>query len=466
MKPHERASKSPNPSGWRKESHARAHYAQLAKATTMGGHERGEIWNVTQRAMRALKVNATQQKLLETLVWRTFEEDWTGGNRPIVWLSNASLAREAGLAIATSTVRSSLASLANLGLITFQDSGNCRRAGSRKDGQIVYAYGIDLSVLEARYEELRAIAEAHESEEDAIRLARTAVQRLRRSIPAHLQAAQAQRFPGRWPTFRQRYERVVAHLGRASMANRSMLERARRVLERLLDHVQKALVSCASAEDSVATATENGCALETTNQPHFVDCNQNRHRANARSVNIPDAGSASESTAYENGVEPDANVESKSLPPSGYQLTLEQVLTACPEFAVYADEDIRSWGQLISAAGRIRPWNGISPSAWEDACTVMGKPAAAVAMAIIIQKRAADQIREPGGYLRGMTDRHREGQLRLDKTIRALLNVKHHSVATEIQGEIARAASNSSSGFSAYNRNPFRSKSEWEPRLL
>lgn len=452
-----RALRSPNPSGWRKEDQIRAHFFQLAQTAPVGAHKRSTIWKVLQQAMRVLKVNATQQKLLETLVWSTFEDDWTTGNRPIVWLSNAALARKAGLAIATSTVRSALASLADLGLITFRDSGNCRRAGRRDDGQIVYAYGIDLSVLEARYDELHAMVSAHKADEEAIMAARTAVQKLRRSIPAHLQAAQLQQFPGRWNTYQRRYERIVDYLGRSSRAKRTMLERTQRALSRLLDHVQKALVLCALPENAVAKATNDGCLLETTNQSHFVECTSERNCADAQSVSSStDTGCAGEKKALEESEGGGANVQPGSSTPQGYQIHLDSVLRACPEFLVWWSGDpIRSWADLAKAAGQIRGLHGISPSAWDDACSTLGIQGAAVALAIIVQKSAGGVIREPGGYLRGMTERQRAGALRLDRSIRALL----------AEGEV-RSAETSSPQHARRAATPYMPSTNWTPRMM
>lgn len=446
---------SPNPSGWRKENETRAHFTKLANGADLGAHKRIEIWRVTKGVMRVLKVSATQQILLETLIFATSEADWTPGNRPIVWHSNAELARAAGLCISTSTVRASLAALADRGLVTFRDSGNCRRDGHRQDGKIVYAYGIDLSVLEARYDELNALAEAHDAEHRALKQARRDVQKLRRSIPAHLQAAVLQQLSGRWPTFRRRYEKIVARLGRASAAEVSLLHRVHRALQALLDQVQKAMIQCAYAENTVAHASENGCLLETTNESPSVICTEERHCANAQSVNSSaDAGSASERGAFEKPVAAGLNVQPDQAATRNYPIDLQSVLEACPELLTWAAGEVRNWHDLAGAAAQIRPALGISPSAWSEARAELGVPASAVALAIIVQKHAAGEIREPGAYLRGLTERHRAGVLQLDKSIRALLADNNRQRITAIAGANRLPA------------KPFRPQDEWTPRLI
>ena len=62
-------------------------------------------------------------------------------------------------------------------------------------------------------------------------------------------------------------------------------------------------------------------------------------------------------------------------------------------------------------AGRL----GISRSAWIDACQAMGRYQAATAIAVIAAK--GETIRSPGGYLRGMINRARSGELHLSNSL-------------------------------------------------
>ena len=65
---------------------------------------------------------------------------------------------------------------------------------------------------------------------------------------------------------------------------------------------------------------------------------------------------------------------------------------------------------------------GISPSAWREACEVLGDKHATITLAAIYQR--ADQINSPGGYLRSLTDKAREGKFSAWPMIMALLNAK------------------------------------------
>lgn len=84
------------------------------------------------------------------------------------------------------------------------------------------------------------------------------------------------------------------------------------------------------------------------------------------------------------------------------------VRQACPDIAAYAKNSLASWSELMGAAIVVRSMLGVSPSAYEEACAVLGQENAAIAMACILQR--ADQINSAGGYLRSLTDKAAKGE--------------------------------------------------------
>ena len=98
---------------------------------------------------------------------------------------------------------------------------------------------------------------------------------------------------------------------------------------------------------------------------------------------------------------------------------LGMVLKACPDLADYAKGGISSWRDFLAAAAVIRPMLAISPSAWEEAQTVMGEAAAAVVVACILQRATA--IKSAGGYLRELTRKAEAGQFSLGPMLMALI---------------------------------------------
>jgi Replication protein C. len=67
-----------------------------------------------------------------------------------------------------------------------------------------------------------------------------------------------------------------------------------------------------------------------------------------------------------------------------------------------------SWSEFLKAAELVRAMLGISPDAWRDAVETMGQADASIVVAAILQK--GDEVRFPGGYLRALTEKKREGQ--------------------------------------------------------
>ena len=62
------------------------------------------------------------------------------------------------------------------------------------------------------------------------------------------------------------------------------------------------------------------------------------------------------------------------------------VLDACPDIAEHAPNGINSWRDFMATAALVRPWLGISPSAWEEAIEAFGPEDAAVVLAAILQR--------------------------------------------------------------------------------
>ncbi|TPW27073.1 hypothetical protein FJU08_20915 [Martelella alba] len=182
------SSQGRNPTGWRKQTIARLQYAQMAKAAAFGRHSRAEIRHLLNRIRPALGLGTTQTFLLNILFDATYEQDWQVGRAPIVWPSNETLARQ--LSISVNATRDALRFLADEGLIAYQNSANCRRAGQRdRNGRIIYAYGINLALLEARYDELKAQADHHDDETARRRVLRNDITSLRRTIEATIEMA-------------------------------------------------------------------------------------------------------------------------------------------------------------------------------------------------------------------------------------------------------------------------------------
>ena len=96
------------------------------------------------------------------------------------------------------------------------------------------------------------------------------------------------------------------------------------------------------------------------------------------------------------------------------------VLKACPDIAMYGPAgSIESWRDLMSAAVVVRSMLGVSPSAYQSACEIMGQENAAVAIACILER--GGQINSAGGYLRDLTRKAERGEFSLGPMLMALM---------------------------------------------
>ena len=86
---------------------------------------------------------------------------------------------------------------------------------------------------------------------------------------------------------------------------------------------------------------------------------------------------------------------------------------------------ISNWRDLMNAAMIVRPVLGVSPSAYQDTCEIMGPENAATTIACILER--AGQINSARGYLRDLTTKARRGEFSLGPVLMALLRMRGQS---------------------------------------
>ncbi len=115
--------------------------------------------------------------------------------------------------------------------------------------------------------------------------------------------------------------------------------------------------------------------------------------------------------------------------PGSVNWTIAQISNAATDlFRSCLDIQSGSSGQvtsetIVDAASDIASMLGINHSAWAEACVVMGRFDAALAVLVLDRNRnhPTNPVRSPGGALRAMTDRARSGDLNIDASIFAIL---------------------------------------------
>jgi replication initiation protein RepC len=310
------------------------------------------------------------------------DDELSEENGLIVFPSNKQLSlRSHGMANAT--LRRHLAALLDCGIILRRDSPNGKRyARKGRGGELEDAFGFSLAPLLARAEEFHAAAERVRADGRALKLMRERITLQRRDIAKLIEAAIEERAPGAWQALWSRFRGIVDQLPRK--ASISELEPFAAELDAIRDEVDIALKNFMNVTNPSANESQNELQQSDSNpNPHFeFEPAFEKARGSAEPKPRPQE------------------------PPKTYHLGL--VLKACPDIADYAPSGIGNWRELMATAAQVRGYLGVSPSAYEDACHVMGPETAAIVVACILQR--AQHINSAGGYLRALTDKARAGQ--------------------------------------------------------
>jgi replication initiation protein RepC len=363
-----------------------------------------KIFHAICLARPSLGVTERALSVLNALLTFHPETALTGEGDLVVFPSNQQLSLRAH-GMPASTLRRHLAVLVDAGLVIRRDSPNGKRyARKGASGEIELAFGFDLSPLVVRAEEFENMAAAVEAEARAVKLARERITLCRRDIAKMIATGIEEGIPTRrgghgpvdWAEVHAGFRSIVEGIPRT--AARVQLEAAAEELSQLADDVLNLL------ETHVKTTNMN--ANESRNERHIQNSNPNPL------IDLePDFQESRAATAVP---EP----QTSRLAEKAYPLGM--VLSACPDIADYAKGGISNWRDLLATAAVVRSMLGISPSAWEDAQTVMGEMQAAVVVACILQRGTA--IRSAGGYLRGLTERAKGGEFSLGPILMAQIN--------------------------------------------
>ena len=99
------------------------------------------------------------------------------------------------------------------------------------------------------------------------------------------------------------------------------------------------------------------------------------------------------------------------------RLSTEELVRLAPRLRPYLADPMPSWPVVVDAADWLRGELGVSKSLWGEACLVIGREEAAIAVAIVSAKPAGHFRSSPGGYFHGMVAKAKAGELNLARTI-------------------------------------------------
>ena len=281
------------------------------------------------------------------------------------------------------TLRRHLAALVESGLVIRRDSPNGKRyARKGRGGGLEEAFGFSLAPMLARADEFSEAAERVRAGNRALKLMRERITLHRRDISKLIEAAVEEDVPGDWGVLWRRFREIVDAIPRrAAIAD---LEPIVGDLAAIREEVDILLDSHMNVEDSNGNANRNERQYSNSNTDSHIEFEPALEKSG---------------TAAEHKPAPQEQLK-------GYPLRF--VLKACPEIIDYAVDGIASWRDLMAVAAQVRGYLGVSPSAYEDACHVMGPENAAIVVACILQR--AQHINSAGGYLRALTQKATAGE--------------------------------------------------------
>ena len=365
-----------------------------------------QVFRAICTARPKLGVSERALAVLNALLSFHPETTLAGEEELIVFPSNQQLClRTHGMP--ASTLRRLLVVLVDAGLIVRRDSPNGKRyARKGRGGEIKLAFGFDLAPLVVRADEFERLAQEIEAEVRAVRLAKERITLCRRDIAKMIATGIEENVPteraGQGPASWQEVHVVFRGLveGISRTARLEELEAAAEALSSLADDILNLL--------EVHVKTTNISANESQNERHKQNSNPNppidlepRLREGRAATPEP------------------------SLPlivPPEKTYPLGMVLSACPDIGDYAKGGIANWRDFLATAAVVRPMLGISPSAWEEAQTVMGETQAAIVLACLLQRSSA--IQSAGGYLRELTRKARAGEFSVGPVLMAQINAR------------------------------------------
>ena len=374
------------------------------RASQIESGKSADKWKVFRDACDARSLLGLRDRALAVLnALLTFYPDaaLSKESNLIVFPSNAQLTARAN-GIAGSTLRENLAHLVEAGLIQRCDSPNGKRyARKATNGAIETAYGFSLSPLLARSEELALLAQQVAAAQRHLKIVKERITIARRDVRKLISAAVDDGVPGDWGKVEAIYITLMDRLRTTKTAE--SFEDILKELELLRE--------------------------EAINQLEVQDISQNSDtndadiRHHIQNSNTELTIELEPSSEKEQGDKPSPIVGRKNVPIKAFPLGL--VLRACPEIAMYGPGGkVESWRDLMVAAVVVRSMLGVSPSAYQDACEVMGPENAAATMAAILERTG--HISSAGGYLRDLTGRARRGEFSLGPVLMALLRANGH----------------------------------------
>lgn len=247
-------------------------------------------------------------------------------------------------------MRRHLAALVDAGLIERRDSPNGKRYAHRgRGGEIEAAFGFSLAPLLARAAEIANLAQQVAAERLRFKRAKEALSLCRRDVRKLISAAMEEGADGDWATIEAMFIGLLARLP---------LSPQRKDVDAVL-------------EEMGLLREEIINRLEIQMQTEKTDVNDHHDDRHIQNSNPESSYKLEPRSEKEQGEMSSQKPKRIAEPLKAFPLPM--VLRACPQIADYTSGGrIESWRDLMAAAVTVRSMLGVSPSAYQEACEVMG----------------------------------------------------------------------------------------------
>lgn len=364
-------------------------------------------------------------QLLDYYMAYTTDQDWSAGNRVIVYQSVAKTALDLG--VTERQIQKLERQLFDLGALAWRDSGNHRRYGQRdkQTGRLLFGYGADLTPLAYLKEELENKLHEKQLHDQAWLETKRQISWRRRQVRGLLlelgsgEGASTAEYVARYEALAVK---IRTHHSLATL--RDLLKSHQTLHADLLEAVQQQeRTATSSSRDAKEFAP-----IETTTQPLF----------DKSKTGSPLGAGLQESDRQVSELKAQRGGDARSGKAGGGEggdpilatglqhLTLKHVLGAASSQIwehLPIDRRAVNWSDVVEAAYRRRRDLGVSQRSWGDACGQLGRVGAAVCLLITDRatQRAKDPVREPAAYFRGLLRKFGAGELRLHRSILGLM---------------------------------------------
>lgn len=369
--------------------------------------------------------------LLEYYMAFTRAIDWQDGQYPIVYQSLSKTAMDLG--ISERQVQRLEKALADVGALTWQDSGNFRRYGQRcaETGEILYACGVNLAPLAQLEERLRRQLAQKSAASRAWHQTKCRISQSRRKIRAAIEElsgeanSNCRNVKSILGDGNELHLQIRTHMSLDALL--SLLSKHEKMLEALRGALKSASSKVMRCGKNIKMSFRNAVDVayfKYTNSSKFL--NRNTGKAPLSCFQGVQVEKLHEQSLKPEPMEPPA--KRPQISDTGIQyVTVQQALGAASErffeFMPMSGQPV-SWADIVEAAYRLRRELGISQRFWGEACSVMGRSGAAISILLTdcaVQRRN-DRVRKPAGYFRAMVNRATVGELHLHKSIFGILS--------------------------------------------